>query len=114
MGINNYILCCPSEIAEVLPVYFVVYFVQFIYTCIIWGTFLSIHVINSIFQGIMLLISFIAIFIFCRFNIKRGSGSESQDYQIAFKFVPIGFLIMTLFSFLPCFVALLEFFDDPT
>lgn len=51
-------------------------------------------------------------FLLARFSSVRTSPEE-DEYAKTLKFVPIGFMIMVLFSFLPCFIAVLDFLGDP-
>lgn len=107
-SITTHYLCCVSnDLEEILPAYFVLYFVQFIYTCIVWGTWLNSHLINSIFQAVLLIFSVLAMLIMCRYNANKEDVSRK-------KCLPMAYLLMVTYSFLPCLAGVFMFFGNPS
>ena len=59
-----------------------------------------------------MILSVYAIFILCRYNsIKNDTNNPEMTKRM--KFVPFAFILVILYSFMPCFAALIMFIDSP-
>ena len=72
---------------------------------IVWGAYLSSHVINTILMIFLLLFSFCGLGLICMFIAKKDD--DNADHNKRKKCMPIAFMLMIIFSFMPCFAAFL-------
>ena len=110
--VRPYLFCMKVEsFSEAIGGYFFLYFLQLIYTCIVWGTFLNRHLINSVLIGVLFTGAFISTGVFCRFYVKRDDDDREAKFRK--KLIPIAFFVQVLYSIMPCFSAIIMFIDDP-
>lgn len=108
-GCEKLIFGCAGAYRQNLPFYLILFAVQVLYTIITWASFLDEHFINTI-----LLLCYFPIQIGCGIYIVKLAKTDEEDneYPRYLKCAPCIFLLMTVCSFIPCFIGFFEFIGN--